>query len=396
MLLSIKLALILFAQFLSVSSINVKIIPEYLWGGHRARVAECDIPCEFSEEPENPDAEFYVAINDGTVQDFVRRKSEHPIKIIASQEGQHYYNSLRIEYLKQHFQATSLMNRHSDIPFVWMPDMDMAKATKVPKHPKSKAIFVALNCGPTNTRNTYVQKIDKVIGVDAPGDCLRNMEWPLFEGRPFTKVELLRHYKIYLAFENGDSPGYVTEKIYDAFEAGILPVYMGTHDIAEAVPKGSYIHVSDFTTAQDVANYLKEVVENETLYRSYFEWKYKPFDAEFVKRNRALWEVEHFCRVCYYVDAMKRGVGWDHIHQRALDGISPSKDFNETSKPNEIDNDAKQNNGKISDCHTNAPCQKISDDAHDNCPSIFPFYFIFLLSIVIVVFYLWKVSGRKM
>ena len=378
---STKLGLIFFAHFLSVSSIDVVIIPEYLWGGHRARVAECDIPCEFSEKTENHDAEFYVAINDGTVQEFVNRKSEHPIKIIASQEGQHYYDTLRIEYLKQHFEATSLMNRNSDIPFVWMPNMDMAKAAKVPKHAQSKAIFVALNCYPKNDRNNYVKAIAEVIGVDAPGNCLNNMEWPLCKGRPCTKVELLRNYKIYLAFENGDSPGYVTEKIYDAFEAAILPVYMGTYDIAESVPRGSYIHVSDFKTAQDVANYLKKVVENETLYRSYFEWKYKPFDAEFDERNRVLWEDDHFCRVCYYVDAMKRGVGWDHIHQRAVDRIPPFKEFNETSGPNEIDN-VKQLDGTI------------SYYVHDNYPANSSFYFIFLLTTVIAVFYLWKIFGK--
>ena len=326
------LVIILLICFICLhDAIQVKIIPEFVWQGHHARVLECDIPCEFSEEPENPDAEFYAAINNEDVKKFVDSKSEHPLKIIASEEGEHYYHLLKLEYLKQHFQATSLINRHSDIPLVLMPDMDIVKAMKVSKRAQPKASFVAVNCDPKNNRNDYVKAIAEVIWVDAPSNCFNNMKWPFCEGRPCTKVEILRNYKFNLAFENGDSPGYVTEKIYDAFEAGVLPVYMGTRDVAEAVPKGSYIYVSDFKTPQDVANYLKKVIRNETLYRSYFQWKYKHDDTEFEKRNRALWEDDYFCRVCYYVDAIKRGVGWDRIYQRAVDRILPSEASNEKS-----------------------------------------------------------------
>ena len=50
------------------------------------------------------------------------------------------------------------------------------------------------------------------IGVLALSSCLINAEWPDCNGRPCSKVEAIRPYKIHLAFENGDSPGFVTDK----------------------------------------------------------------------------------------------------------------------------------------------------------------------------------------
>ena len=140
-----------------------------------------------------------------------------------------------------------------------------------------------------NNRNDYVNAIDAKIGVVALSSCMNNAKWPDCNGRPCSKVEALRPYKMHLAFENGNSPGYISEKIYDAFEAGVVPVWMGTRDIAETIPKGSYIDVDEFDSPDDVANYLKLVLDNETLYNSYFEWKNRPFDPEYVRNNRVLW-----------------------------------------------------------------------------------------------------------
>ena len=299
------------------NAVNVKIIQDLIDGANFSGRMNCEIPCENFENHESPDAELYIAMNDDDVQSAVNRDSKVPIRILGSQEPQHYYPLLKLEYLKHHFQGSALLDRKSDIPWLLIEDMDKLKDVSIPKDAQPKATFVARNCDPMNNRNYYVRAIDAKIGVVAPSICLNNAEWPDCNGTPCSKVEALRQYKIHLAFENGDSPGYISEKIYHAFEAGVLPVWMGTRDIAEAVPKGSYIDVAEFNTPDDVANYLKLVLENETLYNSYFEWKKKPFDPEYVRNNRVLWTDYIFCRICYYVDTLQRGLEWDHQRQRA-------------------------------------------------------------------------------
>ena len=305
-----------------INGININVIPESLNGYHFARIAQCKIPCEYFENHESPDAELYIVMNDDDVQSVVDNDSKVPIRILGSNEAQHYYPLLKLDYLKHHFQGSALLDRKSDIPWVLMGDMDKLKDASISKDAQPKATFVARNCNPMNNRNDYVKAIDAKIGVVAPSICLNNAEWPDCNGTPCSKVEALRQYKIHLAFENGDSPGYISEKIYQAFEAGVLPVWLGTRDIAEAVPKGSYIDVEEFNTPDDVANYLKLVLENETLYNSYFEWKKKPFDPEYVRNNRVLWSDYIFCRICYYVDTLQRGLEWDHQRQRAKSSVS--------------------------------------------------------------------------
>ena len=45
------------------------------------------------------------------------------------------------------------------------------------------------------------------------------------------KIEFLRAYKFVIAFENGLSPGYNTEKLTHAMEADSMPIYWGDPEI---------------------------------------------------------------------------------------------------------------------------------------------------------------------
>lgn len=66
------------------------------------------------------------------------------------------------------------------------------------------------------------------------------------------KLQFLRTMKCNIAFENGAYPGYVTEKILDAFYAGVLPVYWGSSKIARDFNTKCFYHVEtdiDFASA---------------------------------------------------------------------------------------------------------------------------------------------------
>ena len=301
-----------------LSGIRINVIPEFLNNNHFAHIEkQCGIPCEYFKEHESPDAEFYIVMNDDDIIAAVQRNSSAIISIIGSHEGQHYHPLLELEYLRNHFEGIATLNAMSEIPWQMIWHMDKIKKREILPDKLPKISFAARNCNPMSERNHYVKIIDDKVGVVSLSSCLGNTQWPDCNGAPCSKVEAIRRYKINLAFENGNSPGYVSEKIFEAFEAGVLPVWMGTRDVVKVVPNGSYIDVADFNTPDDVANYLKLVLEDETLYNSYFEWKYKPFDPEYVRNNRALWTDSVFCRICHYVDTLQRGLEWDHQRQRA-------------------------------------------------------------------------------
>lgn len=63
--------------------------------------------------------------------------------------------------------------------------------------------------------------------------------FPSYRGTVVDKLDLLKHYRFSICFENARGiDGYVTEKLFDCFVAGAVPVYWGAPDISELVPNG--------------------------------------------------------------------------------------------------------------------------------------------------------------
>ncbi|KAG9509164.1 Glycoprotein 3-alpha-L-fucosyltransferase A, partial [Fragariocoptes setiger] len=86
-------------------------------------------------------------------------------------------------------------------------------------------------------------------------------------------------YKFYLAFENSNCRDYITEKLFlNAFRRDdpqhlVIPIVMGgksRDDYKRIAPSGSYIHVDDFRSPRELAEYLHQIDHNDTLFMSYF------------------------------------------------------------------------------------------------------------------------------
>ena len=342
------------------------MVPEFFWISHHGGdfTNQCNMSCVLSEEPSQPDGVFFMSMGNGHVINAIKYPTNVSIKILGSREPQHYYPLHKIQYLNQFFQGTALLDWTSDIPWVIIPNMDEIKTVEMPKNPGLKATFVARNCNPMNNRMAYVRAIDKLIGVVAMSSCYHNTPWPKCSGRECTKVEAIRDYKIHLAFENGDSPNFVTNKIYQAFEAGVLPVWMGTRDIADAVPKGSYIDVANFASPNEVAQYLAKVLADDNLYRSYFEWKWKPFDKEFEDRFRVLWTVPFECRMCRYIEALQKNMKWDKVKQVAIVPGENLVENNEVTPPPVDNSETKLQPSNVVRYQTITPLLSGPDQSH--------------------------------
>lgn len=76
------------------------------------------------------------------------------------------------------------------------------------------------------------------------------------------KISFIKKYKFNLAMENEEYPGYVTEKIIDAWAAGCIPIYWGSERIYDEFQKGSFINVSDFRNEKDLLEYIEFVDSN--------------------------------------------------------------------------------------------------------------------------------------
>lgn len=162
------------------------------------------------------------------------------------------------------------------------------------KGKQNKVVWFASNCNSQNNRLEYARELSKYIQVDIYGKCgnFTCNKW----NQTLCLQMINKNYKFYLAFENSNSREYITEKLYrNAFGYNdldhlMLPIVLGAprQDYEKLVPPKSFIHVDDFESAQDLANYLMLLDSDDALYYSYFRWKTM---GRFI-------DTKFMCRVC--------------------------------------------------------------------------------------------------
>ncbi|OXA64510.1 Glycoprotein 3-alpha-L-fucosyltransferase A [Folsomia candida] len=150
-----------------------------------------------------------------------------------------------------------------------------------------------------NDRLGYIHQLEKYMRIDLYGRC-GNLTCP-----ENCTTFLQQNYKFYLAFENCNCEDYVTEKFFmTAILNGIVPVVMGPsrQSYESFAPPSSFIHVDDFASPKELAQYLEILDKNDTLYQNYFAWRRKPGPGWIISHRSGQ---DFFCRVCgqlYYAD----------------------------------------------------------------------------------------------
>ena len=74
-----------------------------------------------------------------------------------------------------------------------------------------------------------------------------------------SKLETLSKYRFSLCLENMPMEGYVTEKIFDCFYAGTVPIYRGGSRIEKYVPTDTFIDGSRYGSWREMWNDIKNM-----------------------------------------------------------------------------------------------------------------------------------------
>ena len=128
---------------------------------------------------------------------------------------------------------------------------------------KTQIAWIVSHCHTSSDREGYVRELQKHISVDIYGHC-GNHECP--DGDCLKYIS--ENYKFYLSFENSLCKDYVTEKFFKAMSYDILPIVYGGAKYEEIAPPNSYINVlPNYENPEDLANYLKYLINNETAFR---------------------------------------------------------------------------------------------------------------------------------
>ena len=134
-----------------------------------------------------------------------------------------------------------------------------------------------------NIRNEFCAELMKYKKVLSPGRVMNNVQAPDYmnlrkvEGN-FSEgfIRYLSECKFFICFENmlsskQDPNGikYVTQKILSAFIAGSIPIYSGYREIAELFNPAAFINAHDFSSHQELIEYIKEVDNSPELTAAY-------------------------------------------------------------------------------------------------------------------------------
>ena len=99
---------------------------------------------------------------------------------------------------------------------------------------------------------------------------LKLRPFPSYRGRVEHKHEVLARTRFSICYENvRDMPGYITEKIFDCFFSGCVPVYWGANNVTAHIPQDCFIDRRKFSDTSEVYAFLKAMTEPE--FRGYQE-----------------------------------------------------------------------------------------------------------------------------
>jgi hypothetical protein len=95
-------------------------------------------------------------------------------------------------------------------------------------------------------------------------DVLNLRPFPSYRGAVVSKASVLRRTKFSVCYENvGGLSGYITEKIFDCFLSGCIPVYWGASNVADHIPADCFVDRRQFSCIADVYKYLKSMPLSE-------------------------------------------------------------------------------------------------------------------------------------
>ncbi len=113
-------------------------------------------------------------------------------------------------------------DRHLHLPLFALGNIEQNRALN---KRENFCAYIVTNGGEKNNvllRELFFDKLSKYKKVDSGGRHRNNIGHFVED-----KHKWLQNYKFNLCFENSSYPGYLTEKLFDAYNAGCVPIYWG-------------------------------------------------------------------------------------------------------------------------------------------------------------------------
>ncbi|XP_009870286.1 PREDICTED: alpha-(1,3)-fucosyltransferase 6-like [Apaloderma vittatum] len=179
-------------------------------------------------------------------------------------------HSPNLRDMNNFFNLTMSYRKDSDIftPYGELQLLDQPQPFSIPTKTKLVA-WVVSNWQQSSQRVKYYLELQKYIPVDIYGKYHLPLAWDKL-------LPTISQYSFYLAFENSQHKDYITEKVWkNALSSGTVPVMLGPprKNYERFLPPDSFIHVDDFSSPKDLAQYLWELSKDTERDQRYFQWR---------------------------------------------------------------------------------------------------------------------------
>lgn len=145
------------------------------------------------------------------------------------------------------------------------------------KFQKTKFASLVASHDDFGIRKELVGMLSSIDSVCCAGKFMHNDD-DLYMKYNDDKVKYLSQFKFNICPENVSTPGYTTEKIFQSFDAGCIPIYYGGAGckIEEGVINNESIilYKDDKSNGEEIINIVAELNNNEKLYNDFIS---KPF-----------------------------------------------------------------------------------------------------------------------
>lgn len=115
-------------------------------------------------------------------------------------------------------------------------------------------------------RNQFFHFLNEKKRVDSAGPHLNNTGYVLPRQGVEHKLNFLKTRKFNIAFENGSHPGYVTEKILNAFYANTIPIYWGSPTVLFDFNTKAFINCHEYRNFDEVWDRIRELDNDKNKY----------------------------------------------------------------------------------------------------------------------------------
>ncbi|KAK3581708.1 hypothetical protein CHS0354_003593 [Potamilus streckersoni] len=160
------------------------------------------------------------------------------------------------------------------------------------------AAWIVSHCNAESKRDDFVRLLQTYVPVDIFGNCGTNR---CTRQGTECRDNIGKDYKFYLSFENSLCKDYITEKLFSFFPLDLITIQRGHSDYESFLPNDSYINSANFSTVQELANFMKRIAEDEDKFVRYLKSK----DRYMLKSHRWIY-CNALCNICKKLNNLEK------------------------------------------------------------------------------------------